>query len=92
MRALSLVSAVISVIGFASAFDTLGVDQKSGMIDVGPSPKDSMFYWMFYSEQSRAKDPLVIWLTGGPGCASEIAVFMENGPYKIKGDQTMSLN
>lgn len=25
----------------------------------------------------------VLWMTGGPGCSSELAVFFENGPYRI---------
>jgi len=29
---------------------------------------------------------LVLWLTGGPGCASEIALFYENGPYQFNTD------
>jgi len=42
---------------------------------------DDIFYWWFESRQSPKDDPLVLWLTGGPGCASEIALFYENGPY-----------
>ena len=65
----------------ANCFDTLDVKQKSGLIKEGT--QDDMFYWLFYSARDATKDPLVLWLTGGPGCASELAVFMENGPYKI---------
>jgi cathepsin A (carboxypeptidase C) len=45
-----------------------------------------MFYWWFESRSDPAKDPIVLWLTGGPGCASEIALFYENGPYKFNSD------
>lgn len=29
-------------------------------------------------------DPLVLLMTGGPACASEVAMFYENGPFKIQ--------
>jgi len=52
-----------------------------------------MFYWMFESQNSPTTDPLVMWLTGGPGCSSELALFFENGPYKVSTDgQTVSPN
>jgi len=51
-----------------------------------------MFYWLMPSRRSESEDPLVIWLTGGPGCASELATFYENGPAWIKDDMTFEHN
>jgi len=31
-------------------------------------------------------------MTGGPGCSSELAVFYEQGPYRIADDGTVSIN
>ena len=45
-----------------------------------------MFYFYFESRGDKAKDPLVVWMTGGPGCSSEVALFFENGPYIINND------
>lgn len=51
--------------------------------------EDDLFYWWFESRDSPKDDPVVLWLTGGPGCASEIALFFENGPYHFEEkDQT----
>jgi len=47
---------------------------------------------MFESRSQPNTDPLVIWLTGGPGCSSELALFYENGPYKINKNLTLSSN
>ncbi|CAI0454351.1 unnamed protein product [Linum tenue] len=44
-----------------------------------------MFYFFFESRSSvnKSKAPVVIWLTGGPGCSSSLALFYENGPFHI---------
>ncbi|KAL3162857.1 hypothetical protein ABBQ32_009310 [Trebouxia sp. C0010 RCD-2024] len=48
-----------------------------------------MFYFFFESRSLKADDPVVLWMTGGPGCSSELAVFYENGPYHIKEDLSL---
>lgn len=50
-----------------------------------------MFYFFFESRKAKA-DPVVIWLTGGPGCSSELALFYENGPFKITNNMSLVWN
>ncbi|KAK9126607.1 hypothetical protein Scep_015453 [Stephania cephalantha] len=50
-----------------------------------------MFYLFFESRNSK-KDPVVIWLTGGPGCSSELALFYENGPFTIADNMSLVWN
>ena len=50
-----------------------------------------MFY-LFFESRSSKKDPVVIWLTGGPGCSSELAVFYENGPFNIADNLSLVWN
>lgn len=56
--------------------------QLHGLIPI--TNNNDMFYWLFPSRQNADKDPLLIWLTGGPGCSSELAIFAENGPMQLK--------
>ncbi|KDP43980.1 hypothetical protein JCGZ_05447 [Jatropha curcas] len=51
-----------------------------------------MFYFLFESRNSKNDDPVVIWLTGGPGCSSELALFYENGPFQIANNLSLSWN
>ncbi|XP_065866227.1 serine carboxypeptidase-like [Euphorbia lathyris] len=50
-----------------------------------------MFYFLFESRTSKS-DPVVIWLTGGPGCSSELALFYENGPYHLSKNLSLEWN
>jgi len=65
-------------------------NQASGLIDLGDG--DDMFFWLFRSRSVPDATPLVFWLTGGPGCSSEMAVFYENGPYLINDDLSLRKN
>jgi len=68
----------------------IGEDQESGILDLGNG--DDIFYWLFSSRNNPTSDPLVIWLTGGPGCSSEVALFIENGPYTVNPDLSLKTN
>jgi len=67
----------------------------SGLVDIdhkADNTVDDIFYWWFESRGDPKNDPVVLWLTGGPGCASEIALFYENGPYKFEADGKTLMN
>ncbi|KAM3374212.1 serine carboxypeptidase-like [Capsicum galapagoense] len=57
-----------------------------------PHTKDARMFYFFFESRSRKNDPVVIWLTGGPGCSSELAVFYENGPFKIADNMSLVWN
>jgi len=70
------------------------VTQHSGYITINGTYENGthLFFWMFESRSSPKTDPLVIWLTGGPGCSSLMALFYENGPYTINQDLSLNIN
>lgn len=64
---------------------------EHGFIPMDVNKGDDIFYWYFQARENPETAPLVLWLTGGPGCSSELAIFYENGPMKIKG-KTLTVN
>ncbi|XP_028776242.1 serine carboxypeptidase-like [Neltuma alba] len=63
----------------------------AGYYGLPHSHGEKMFYLFFESRNSK-KDPVVVWLTGGPGCGSELALFYENGPFHITQDLSLVWN
>lgn len=58
-------------------------ESYAGLLPISDSPKEErqLYYWFFPSEAKQAKDEIVIWLNGGPGCSSLAGLLTENGPF-----------
>ena len=73
----------------------------SGYMDITGSKFDQsgedkhLFYWFFEKRGASVSTdnsvPFIVWLTGGPGCSSSIALLAENGPCSVNesGDETL---
>ncbi|KAK9676379.1 hypothetical protein RND81_11G073300 [Saponaria officinalis] len=81
---------------FPGLYDPSGISVEdlghhAGYFQIQRSHNARMFYFFFESRRSK-KDPVVIWLTGGPGCSSELALFYENGPFSIANNLSLVWN
>ncbi|KAF3323163.1 serine carboxypeptidase-like protein [Carex littledalei] len=57
-----------------------------------PHTHDARMFYLFFESRHSKSDPVVIWLTGGPGCSSELALFYENGPFVISKNLSLAWN
>ncbi|GFP59694.1 hypothetical protein ACSS6W_009756 [Trichoderma asperelloides] len=52
-------------------------------VSTKPGESDELFFWFFPTANKEHLDDkeIVIWLSGGPGCSSMLAILQENGPF-----------
>ena len=59
------------------------VKQISGYFDIDSATNKHYFFWMFEAKQNPSTAPVILWMTGGPGCSSGLAILAENGPCHV---------
>ncbi|KAK7105695.1 lysosomal protective protein-like isoform X2 [Littorina saxatilis] len=58
--------------------------QYSGYLAATKSRR--LHYWFVESVNNPKKDPVAVWLNGGPGCSSLFGLLGENGPFRVRED------
>ncbi|XP_048497281.1 serine carboxypeptidase-like 7 isoform X4 [Beta vulgaris subsp. vulgaris] len=53
---------------------------ETGYVGVGKDEEVKLFYYFIKSERDPERDPLMLWLTGGPGCSAFSGLVLEIGP------------
>ncbi|KAF4676708.1 hypothetical protein FOL47_005425 [Perkinsus chesapeaki] len=64
------------------------VNQYSGYFTIDENLDKKYFFWFFEKRRQSPDEaaPTTMWLTGGPGSSSMIALLAENGPCKVNAD------
>jgi carboxypeptidase D len=57
-------------------------ESYAGLMPISNATNSSeLYFWFFPSSNPAAKDEILIWLNGGPGCSSLEGFLQENGPF-----------
>lgn len=71
---------------------TPNITSYSGFFTIDKECDSNIYFWFFPSQQDWEKDPVSVWLNGGPGSSSLFGLFDENGPYTLTLDGKLILN
>lgn len=79
----------------ASNTNATPLERAAGYFKLNRTTHDAHMFYMFFEHRGggeaskggrkggEEKVPVVLWMTGGPGCSSELAAFAENGPFEV---------
>ncbi|CAL0304580.1 unnamed protein product [Lupinus luteus] len=67
---------------------TLPSKHYAGYVTVDQNHGRNLFYYFVASEGNPSKDPVVLWLNGGPGCSSFDGFVYEHGPFNFEKPKT----
>ncbi|KAF8406188.1 hypothetical protein HHK36_008268 [Tetracentron sinense] len=88
-----------SIVRFLPGFSgSLPFYLETGYLSVDETNDVQLFYYFVKSERSPEEDPVVLWLTGGPGCSALTGLAYEIGPLYFKVEKyngslpTLTLN
>ncbi|KAK3030245.1 hypothetical protein RJ639_038368 [Escallonia herrerae] len=74
-----------SLVKFLPGFQgPLPFELETGYVGVDESEDVQIFYYFVKSETKPRQDPLILWLTGGPGCSSFSGLIYEIGPLYFR--------
>ncbi|KAL7207968.1 hypothetical protein ACSBR1_029842 [Camellia fascicularis] len=65
----------------------LPFELETGYVGVDKLEDVQLFYYFVKSESNPKEDPLVLWLTGGPGCSAFSGFVYEIGPLNFEANQ-----
>ncbi|XP_054795231.1 LOW QUALITY PROTEIN: serine carboxypeptidase-like 18 [Prosopis cineraria] len=60
---------------------------ETGYVGVGESEGVQLFYYFVKSERNPRQDPLILWLTGGPGCSALSSLLFEIGSLHFRMEE-----
>ncbi|XP_040996609.1 serine carboxypeptidase-like 10 isoform X1 [Juglans microcarpa x Juglans regia] len=57
---------------------------ETGYVGVGENETAQLFYYFVESQRNPLRDPILIWISGGPGCSGLGSFVFESGPLTFK--------